>query len=308
LNRRTAVKLIAAAALTLACILSFLGRLDPGFDLLGGSRLKEGNDRYLASSFNRAITGFGVLSVLKAGLDIIEGSEVGASFGATANLELGDLVQPAYDYVDIAWRTMLVSCVALLGTRYALEAADLMDSHVLTFTLITGLAVLLLQGWRPGAQKTRRVLRDVLGVSIVATVALYYLLPLSVWGASRLSGAITAPAIGEAEKGFQETRESLFPDDPQIADGWLEKMKSIRERIEQTGTYLKEKTEDLIVWTVKLIAGYLFDCIVFPVLLFLLLLWLTRAVMRYVSHRNLQRTLNEDLQALLTRSKRSTAP
>lgn len=302
MNRRTVVKFTSATVLALICILSFFGRLDPGFDLLGGSKLRAENDRYLTASFNRAVAGFGVLSVLKAGLDIIEGSEVGASFGATAQIQLGDIVQPAYDYVDIAWRTMLVSCVTLLGTRYALQAAGLLDSYVLTFTLIVGLAVLLLQGSPAGARRIRRILRDVLGVSIVATLALYYLLPLSVWGGSRLSSAITAPVIEEAEKGFQETRESLFPEDSQAVDGWIEKLKSIREEIEHTGIYLKERSKDLIVWTVKLIAGYLFDCIFFPVVLFLLLLWLIRAAMKYVSHRNLQKAFQEDLGAMLSRS------
>jgi hypothetical protein len=43
-------------------------------------------------------------------------------------------------------------------------------------------------------------------------------------------------------------------------------------------SYLKEKASELTVWILKLIAGYLFDCLVFPLGLFALLVWFTRVM------------------------------
>ena len=141
-------------------------------------------------------------------------------------------------------------------------------------------------------------------ISIVAGLAIYYVLPLSVWGASKLSRVITAPSLEQAEKGFEQTKDKLFPADPEDGGGWVKKLRSIPERIEQIGTYLKEKAKDLTVWTIKIIAGYVFDCIVFPITLFILLVWLTRAVMRYVFQKNLQRSFREDLNAVFGAEKK----
>jgi len=295
------VVLVVLIGLTL---FSYLGKLDPATDVLGGKKLRSDNDAYLSRSFNRAVAGFGVMSVLKAGLDIIEGSEVGASLGGTVQLEVGDVVQPAYDYVDVAWRTLLVGSVTLLGIRYFLQAAELIDTYVLAFIFLVGTLSFVCGWFLPKARKTRGILREVLGVSIVAGLAIYYVLPLSVWGASRLSRVITAPSLEQAEEGFEQTKDKLFPADPEDSDGWVKKVISIPERIEQIGTYLKEKTKDLTVWTIKIIAGYVFDCIVFPITLFILLLWLTRAVMRYVFQKNLQRSFREDLNAVFAAEKK----
>jgi len=43
------------------------------------------------------------LSAIKASMALIEGSSVGLGF----KLEVGDIIQPAYDYVDFFWRIFL---------------------------------------------------------------------------------------------------------------------------------------------------------------------------------------------------------
>ncbi len=301
---KQALRFIACGFLVALCLLAFAGETERCTDLLGPGQMAEANDAYLTASFNRAIAGFGVMSLLKAGLDIIEGSEVGASFGVTAQIEVGDIAQPAYDYVDIAWRTLLLGSVSLLGIRYLLQAAGMIDSIVLGFSLMIASIFCLLRWFAPQQHRMLCVLKDALTVSIVAVLALYYLLPVSVWGASFLSRVITAPAIAEAEQGFQQTQARLFPQDDASIDGWGEKLSSLQEKIEKTVAYLKDNAKDFVVWTVKLITGYVFDCIVFPVLLFLLLFWLTRSIMRYVFHPNLQQSLSDELQRILAPRKK----
>ena len=296
---KTALRITVGTALLTLSILAFTGKSDRVTDLLGPGRMSEANEAYLSASFNKAIAGFGVMSLLKAGLDIIEGSEVGASFGVTAQLQVGDLAQPAYDYVDIAWRTLLTGSVTLLGPRYFLQSAKFIDSIILGLALLTGTMLYFTVWLAPRWHKLRWILRDILSVSIVLVLAIYYLLPLSVWGASHLSKTITAPAIAEAEEGFRQTQEELFPVEDEAVNGWTAKLRNLQARIDKTAAVLKEKATDFVVWTVKLIAGYVFDCIVFPVTLFILLLWLTRSIMRYIFHRNFQRSFTEELQRLL---------
>jgi len=284
-------------------VLSFTGRLDSLTDKAGNQRLARHNEEYLSASFNKALIGFGVMSVLKAGLDIIEGSELGASFGVTAQLQVGDIVQPAYDYVDIAWRTLLTSCVTLLSIRYLLKAAQIVDHYVLGVTLILVACFLGILWWRRNWTRTRSLLRDILGIAVVATLALYYILPLSVWSASKLSRTITQPALEEAQKGFEETKNILFPEDQQQVGGVVAKLKYMQDRIQHIASYLKDKSKDMVIWTIKLITGYLFDCIVFPLTLFAVLLWLIRAIIRYLFEKGLQASLRDDLAQILTEAR-----
>lgn len=294
---------IVIVALILLAALCFIGWIEKPLASIGQARLQESNDTYLSTSLNKALGGFMTMSILKAGLDIIEGSEVGIGLGVTANLQVGDLAQPAYDYVDIVWRTLFTSCVVLVSIRYLLQAAATVDSYVFGVTLLLLAAFLTKRWWRGGWPVARTILRDTLSIAIVATLALYYLLPLSVYGASKLSQAITQPQIEEAQKGFERTKQALFPEDQQSPNGIITKLKQTPDRIEQIAAYLNGKLKDMVVWAITLTAGYIFDCIVFPLGLFVLLLWFTRSIVRCVLQRNAESSLREDLERILVRKK-----
>jgi len=108
----------------------------------GLDRLTSKNDAYLEASFERSLRTFAVLSTIKVGLAIVEGTEIGVGFG----LEVGDVVQAAYDSVDIAWRTVLAGGVILLGTRTLLEAASLANHWLLAATLAAVTLMVITQG------------------------------------------------------------------------------------------------------------------------------------------------------------------
>lgn len=285
-------------AIVIAAV-AFLGWIDRPLSVIGGNSLQRSNDAYLTKSFNKALAAFGTMSILKAGLDVIEGSEIGVSFGVTANLKVGDIVQPAYDYVDIAWRTMLTGCVTLLSIRFLLQTAAILDSYLLSVTLLLLAAFLSSLWWSRRLPCLKNTIRDALSMAIVVTLALYFLLPVSVWAAAKLSHAITQPSMEEAQKGFDQTTQALFPDDQQSPNGIVAKLKDMQNRIEQIAVYLKDKMKDMVVWAITLIAGYIFDCIVFPLLIFTLLLWATRSIMRYVFQKNSESSLRDILSQIL---------
>jgi hypothetical protein len=187
----------------------------------------------------------------------------------------------------------------LLGTRYLLQAAELVDSSVLSFTLLCAALAFLAAAIIPARRQIRGILRDITSVGAVMTIMLFYILPLSIHGASRLSAIITAPSIAEATTEFDNTRRKLFPDMDDNGAGWTKKIKEIPKRIEIIGTYLKDKATEMITWTIKLVAGYIFDCIVFPISIFVVLLWLVRSVLTHVFQRNMHRRLRDDLRSVL---------
>lgn len=75
-----------------------------------------------AAALERDQVAFLLISGLKASLALIEGSSVGVGF----ELEVGDIVQPAYDYVDFFWRVFLYAFMVLGFYQLLLETGLLL--------------------------------------------------------------------------------------------------------------------------------------------------------------------------------------
>ena len=58
-----------------------------------------------------------ILSAIKSGVAVLERSRVSIAF----NLQVGDIVQSIYDYVDIAWKSALAGCTILFLMRMVLQ-------------------------------------------------------------------------------------------------------------------------------------------------------------------------------------------
>lgn len=292
-------KIIVLAVCLLLSVFSFRGTLEPVANAFGGSALKAHNQEYLDSTLKRALVGFGVMSSIKAGLAVIEGSTA----GVVINLQVGDIVQSVYDYIDIAWRTMLIGCVTILSMQYLLEAAEITSKYVLSFVFaVLGLS-LALRWWGGRCRQAKYFAHNVLSFSVVLALAVVYLLPLSVWGASHLSQKITQPKVLAAQAVFVEADEQLLPEDRENYEGPLKRLSEKRASLEKMWSFFSSKSSEIALATIKLIAGYIFDCIVFPLAVFILLLWLTLAVMRYFFQMNLQSSLRDDLRGALVGDK-----
>jgi hypothetical protein len=265
------------------------------FGMAGLNQISRSNQAYLEDSFNRSISTFVVLSIIKAGLAVLEGTEISLGIG----IEVGNIVQAAYDYVDLAWRTVLISSVVLLGTQYILQTSGLVDQWFLTATLLVFFVLWLLNTWLPHKNGLKNLFRDISLVLTLFTVILYLVLPLSVAGGRLLSKAITAKPMLEAETGFSTFQKDVFPESGDAKAGFWSKVTGAKDKIANAVKIITTKTSELIIWVLKLIAGYLFDCVVFPLLLFVVLFWLSKFLIRYFFDIQKQRTLKEDLETVL---------
>ncbi|MGA0334462.1 MAG: hypothetical protein ACO3NW_10955, partial [Kiritimatiellia bacterium] len=142
------------------------------------------------------------------------------------------------------------------------------------------------------------LLRDARFLFLFGVLVLYILLPLSILSAASLSKYITAPSIQSAQQGFQETGQQLFPDPDGVPEGMMARLKEIPERLEQISRTLKKRSTEMALWTVQLIAGYLFDCILFPLGCFLTMLWGTRGLMRYCQSCGQRTALYREIRGL----------
>jgi hypothetical protein len=125
---------------------------------------------------------FLVMTAIKTSLAVITGSEVGIGF----QLEIGDVVQPAYDYVDFFWRMFLYAFL-ILGTYKIL-----IETGMLTLGLgLMGLGLVLLAvglvAERRGEGLWRWGRRTLLGGALFA-----YAVPLALVSTHELSERYTS--------------------------------------------------------------------------------------------------------------------
>ncbi len=286
-------KIIVLIVLSLACFAAAAGFMDNTIGFLGMQQVGNANDAYLQEAFDRSLAGFLILSGIKSGLAVIEGSEVGIGF----NLEIGDIVQSVYDYVDIAWKTALAGGTVLLITRMSLEAVTLFDHWVLALMLLAMVIFLVFEWFFTGHARLANVFREAMLFLLVMTLTLYYLLPLGITAASFMSGKITAPLIQSSQEGFEQVHQDfspshinsqLFSDDVDEDDSifsaldFTAKYAMTRDRIREIGKYFKDKTALMATLTIQLVAGYLFDCIIFPLTFFVILYVLTKSLVTFL--------------------------
>jgi hypothetical protein len=67
-------------------------------------------EEWLSGHFNFFLS----LSAIKGILGVLEGSSVGLSLGAAINVELGDVFEPAFDFVDTIWGIFIPALIILL--------------------------------------------------------------------------------------------------------------------------------------------------------------------------------------------------
>lgn len=296
LSREKIKSLIVVVVLIGIIGVTLLGGTQRFLNSIGFKKLHQYNQQYLNSSLNQSLATFTVLSGIKVGLAILEGSELGFGFG----IEVGDAVQSAYDFVDVAWRTVLASSVILMGTQFLLSTSQLLEPWFLCGTLFLVLLSRSISLFRHQHRQKLPFLRDACMFSLILTIALYLLLPLSIWGGGQLSNAITDPALMQADQDLTNIRNKLFPE-TSTSPGILGKLQDTKDKLGQVTQFIKAQTREMSLLVLKIIAGYLFDTIVFPLLLFLLFFHLTRMMTRYVFDLQRQRTLRDDLDGLLAK-------
>ncbi|MBN1828290.1 MAG: hypothetical protein JW884_03980 [Deltaproteobacteria bacterium] len=333
-GRRTTARLTVIFLLIAACLLASTGYMDRYIGLAGKGALARHNDQFLSKTFERALHGFLILSGIKMVVAVIEGSEVGVGF----SLQVGDVSQPAYDYVDIAWRTVLTGSVVLLMTGYFIDTASLIGPWFLTGTFALLLLFLLIAWYISFLQRIAYIVRGLLAVTLIITTALYLIFPISVAGGAYLSEKITQRSVDEAQNELDQVRvhllgnsgvknydilpfesfqEKLSPAGPSITkripprpgekqegqqstgeEGVFNKAKSFKERIDYIVRYITDQSRELTIWVIRLIAGYIFDCIVFPYSIFIIMLFFVRSAIRYLLGYRERLTFREELERL----------
>ena len=96
-NKEKLLKIIVI----LGIILSVFGVLSKIFEITIFDFLKNESEEYMRNSYNQSKTLFLTLSVIKGTMGVIEGSTLNANAVIGINLELGDIIEPVYEMINI---------------------------------------------------------------------------------------------------------------------------------------------------------------------------------------------------------------
>jgi len=295
-GRRVSGRAVAGLVVGLLLVLNLTGQLERLIGALGKTRLDDSNRAYLQLTLERATKGFLVLTVFKTGLAVIEGSRVGVSVGVAGDIEIGDVVEPILDVVNLAWKTMLLSMIVLFALQILLAAAAHLSPAVLSISLVCVGAHVGACGLPTRWRRVRTVTATLTAFSVVLAVTLYALLPLSVFGASKLSQRFTAPSADAATTEITTLRgEVLPPESAFTAAGLADRIKGLGEKLREMGENLRIWARDLSRSIIKLVTAYIFDCVVFPLGYLLCLFWLTRGVVARLLEATERRVAQADM-------------
>ncbi|WP_269542019.1 hypothetical protein [Cerasicoccus fimbriatus] len=298
--RVTLISRLAIIAILFTLMAMILrGPLDSWINDRALGHMDYANQQYLDESFDKASRLFLILTGVKSVLAIIEGSELGVGFG----LEVGDVVQGVYDYVDFAWQIVLWATMIIVMTRMLLEVSQYLDQWLLLLALGSLLFYFIAAWFMPKRRAIARVLRDTAFFGAILAIAAYLIAPLAVWGGSQLSQQITESRLIEAEGNLALVNAELNRryDEIEQAEGIITKATKIKQATGVLTQYLLARTTELFWNVITVSAAYLFDTIIFPLGLFLAMFWLTRLIGKYVFGLRRGQIMREDMDALMGR-------
>lgn len=275
------MKKIKSIILSIIClalaVLSFSGMLNGITDKL--NMVRSANDAYMEQSQEKAVFGFLVLSGVKTGLAIIEGSELSVGlFGNGASVQAGDSVQAMYDLTDWLWKTSFFGGVMLTAMRTLLHVSSLISPYAL------GACALLLALIAPAPDALRRkssfrFLRNGLVLSVFLFLLCQFAIPVSIWSASKLSNLLTKQVSEEAMRNMQEFGAVFSMNEGEKMIDYTKRMLHNAPNIYQS---CKDGLKKLVVSGMQFITAYLFDCILFPLGMFQLFKKLILVIIKYL--------------------------
>ncbi len=234
----------------------------------GVQRLVEANHDYLQNSFEKSGASFLVLSGIKGGVAILEGSTIGGEAVVTTDIQVGDAVQPIYDLIDVAWRITFASGAVLLLTMLLLDTIFQWGPTFLTLAFVSGAVLWLAANGFPKMRWCGVLLRRACSFFVVCVMGIYLVLPLATGAARYLSKTISAPMIDAGVAELKQLEEDSSPaaiQDRFFPDGEKTKEKlNIKKKAVEILTWCKETTKRVITRGIRLCAGFLFDCFLFP--------------------------------------------
>jgi hypothetical protein len=150
-------------------------------------------------ALDRNLKSFLTVSGIKALVAILEGSSIGVGF----EMEVGDLVQPAYDYIDFVWKLLLYALLILGFYQLLLETGILtVGVQILGFGLIVwGAALVHPTPYLDTRAWARRI--------VLLGLLLAFIVPLALVGTDFITNRYVEPLKGNYAQRMETMQDKL---------------------------------------------------------------------------------------------------
>ena len=241
--------------------------------------LKNLTKPYLDKTYDESKRLFLVLSLIKGTTDVIEGSTVNVSMILGMEIEVGDIVQPIYDIINILWKISLASTVILKLESLYFEIFKVKIANLLIFiSLVSLLPYTFIKN------KVTSIFKSISKYSFFILVFIYLVLPGSLLINSYISRYFEEeykkPAIEKLDKSLDKLNEVkdrlfTFEQSKSIFDV-PGQINSTKEKVEDFNKEIVSVSKSLSENTPLIIGIMLLTTIILPILIILFLYKVTR--------------------------------
>lgn len=280
-RKKMSLKLLILFILTIFIYSSHKGYVTDKYKKYVFDNLKQKDVEYIERTGDNAADLFLKLSLAKGAVAVIEGSSINIDAVIGGELEVGDIVQPIYDGIDIMWKIALLSTVSLKIQTILIKNTDL---SFLKFLLMLS-AVLIIPFIVYSNSFTNFMAR--IGKSVVVvTLLAYFLLPISIYFNSIGTEYINNNYRNEAVKSLDnemlrlsEVKEKLFQMEQEqeeknhvfFGTGIKEKINAVKNKFLEVNIALKDISKNIINIIPIVVTVYIINTLLLPIgILFIL--------------------------------------
>lgn len=260
----------AILATGILLVLACTGTIQEGVDRLG-AQVSQDNDTYLSESRKSTMQLMIPVGVAKAAADVVEGSE--------AVVEWGDITQPVLDYLDVAWRILILSLILTTATQYTLLGVAPLAHAFLVVSLSFYLALMLIRGFCAPDAAIRICIKRIAGLFLLTYLLLVAILPLTIFGTTRLSHTITEPLRAETFASFERVGKVFSLESITQQDGFFDKVDAVEKKAAEIIRFCGRSTAEIAGSVAKLAVVKLLEGLVFPLACLVFLIWLVRGTL-----------------------------
>lgn len=273
---------IIKIAIIVGILLCIFGLMNKIFEFTIFNFFKNMTKPYLERAYEESKKLFITLSLLKGTTDVIEGSTVNVNVILGMNIQIGDLVQPIYDIIDILWKISLASVVVLKLETIYYEIFKVKLASILIFiSLVTYFPYTFYQN------ALTEIFKKISKYSLLALAFVYVLLPGTILVSSAVSDYFEKeykePAIvrlNESVNKLNKVKDDLFVMEQSKSifniPGQIE---STKNKFSNLGNEISNVSKDLSDYTPVIIGITLLSYIIMPLLLLIFLYKMTKSLL-----------------------------
>jgi len=278
MNKDKIIRIIVIVGILL-CILGIMNKI---FEFTIFNFFKNMTKPYLERAYEESKKLFITLSLLKGTTDVIEGSTVNVNVILGMNIQIGDLVQPIYDIIDILWKISLASVVVLKLETIYYEIFKMKLASILIFiSLVTYFPYTF------SKNMVTEALKKISKYTLLGLTFIYILLPGTILLSSAMSDYFEKeykePAVVRLNQSLDKlnkVKDDLFVmEQSKNIFNIPGQIESTKNKFSNLGQEISNVSKDLADFTPVIIGITLLSYIIMPLLLLIFLYKLTKSLL-----------------------------